>query len=109
MNQQAIDNRAWLNALLEKRGLKVRLIDKAAYIASALVPGAAPWFVSYASAYSDGHNNRGLRSRRLDHYAHAYADMCEEIDLVIDFASFFKLWERGDTFEGTDIEHWRFA
>lgn len=109
MNQQAIDNRAWLDALLEKRGLKVALIDKAAYIASALQPSAAPWFLSYASAYSDGHNNRGLRGRRLDHYAHAYADMCEQLDLIIDFASFSAVWERGDVFEGTDTEHWYFA
>lgn len=109
MNQEAIERRARLGAKLEELGINAKLIDKAAYIASALMPTAASWFVSYASAYSDGHNNRGLRGKRLDHYAHAYADMCEEVNLVIDFASFFTVWERDGVFEGTDTEHWHFA
>jgi len=72
------------------------------------------WDQAYCKAYSDGHNNRGLRGRRLDHYAHAFADICGEVDslvpdLEMTLDAFWLQWDRGDVFEGTPGEHWHRA
>ena len=69
------------------------------------------WDVNWAAAYSDGHNNRGLRGRRLAHYANSYADICAEVeslvpDLMMTLEAFWLQWERGDAYEGTAGEHW---
>lgn len=72
------------------------------------------WDTNWAAAYSDGHNNRGLRGRRLAHYAHAYADICSEVeslvpDLELTLEAFWLRWDTGSTYEGTAGEHWRLA
>lgn len=64
------------------------------------------WHLNWARAYSDGHNNRGLRGGRLAHYANAYADHCEEVSGQPALASFFEDWDR-DIYEGSPTEHWR--
>lgn len=114
MNQQADDNRAWLRERIEQAGLGEKLMAAAVDVVAVMVPSALPWAQNYARAYSDGHNNRGLLGRRLDHYASAYADICEEIEAVVPglemtLEAFWLHWDTGAMFEGTCTEHWHFA
>ena len=69
------------------------------------------WDTHWARAYSFGHNVLHLSVRRLVHFAHAYADICEEVatlvpDLEMTLEAFWLQWEAGDSFEGTEGEHW---
>jgi hypothetical protein len=105
MTRQVNDNRKWLRAKVAERGLTEKLLPLARAIA---------WDTLYCRAYSDGHNNRGLRGRRLAHFARAYADICEEVDTVapeleMTLDAFWLQWGNDGAFEGTSTEHWHFA
>jgi hypothetical protein len=109
----AAENRAWLVAKLKERGIYEDLLVNAHAIVKLLTPEGARWAQDYSKAYSDGHNNRGLLGKHLDHYARAYADICEEVDAVapeleMTLDAFWLLWDAGETFEGTMNEHWYF-
>lgn len=72
------------------------------------------WDRRFCLAYSDGHNKRGLRGRRLDHYAHAYADISEEVaaltpELELTLEAFWLQWDGGKAYYGTAGEHWHLA
>lgn len=114
MTEQATQNRAWLRDRLEKAGL----IAPLAFLAERVVAGQerkpAPWSYHYCRAYSDGHNTHGLRGKRLDHYASAFADITVEVDglapdLEMTLEAFWIQWDAGATFEGSATEHWHFA
>ena len=64
------------------------------------------WDTLWAAAYSDGHNNRGLRGRRLAHYAHAYADICDETGKMPHLAVFFVEWDAEKAYEGDANQNW---
>ena len=68
---------------------------------------AMNWEDYYGLGYSDGHNNRRLRGARLNHYAHAYADICERSGETIAPDVFFLQWDSGSAYEGTVTENWR--
>lgn len=101
----AQENGDFILGLLAKRGLLEKVMDRAIELGV-----RAPWGTNWARAYSDGHNNRGLGGRRLDHYASAYADICEEaggVELALD--AFWFQWDGGHAFEGVPPEHWYVA
>ena len=71
------------------------------------------WQDDYAAAYSYGHNVQRLSGRRLDHFAHAFADLREEVhslfdDLDLTLDAFWLRWDRGDYF-GTPDGNWHVA
>lgn len=112
---QAAENREWVHAKIEERGWDAELRAMAWEVftqglreAGALVPYDT-WDARWARAYEDGHNNRGLRGKRLAHYAHAYADACEEANQCLSLLFFYFCWQHGDVYEGTAGEHWHVA
>lgn len=114
MNTQSAENRIWLQERLRAAGLTEPLAVLAAQVAADEPRHPSPWSYNYCRAYSDGHNNRGLGGKRLDHFASAYADICEEVDtccpeLEMTLEAFWLRWNEGVTFEGTATEHWYLA
>ena len=71
------------------------------------------WQDDYAAAYSYGHNVQRLSGRRLDHFAHAFADLRDEVhslvpDLELTLESFALQFEAGAYF-GTPDGNWHRA
>jgi hypothetical protein len=113
MTQHATtDDCEWVRDALDRHGLTEKVEQRAsALLASAIRP---TWADRWAEAYAFGHNVAKLRNGRLDHFANAYADICEEVDalapeLEMTLEAFWLQWERGDRFFGTANEDWHLA
>ena len=116
MNQQAqaADNRAWVRAKIAELGMAEPLTALAERIVAGEPRRPSPWSSNYCLAYSDGHNNRGLHGKRLDHYANAFADICEEVNAVapeleLTLEAFWLQWDGDSAYEGTVTAHWYLA
>lgn len=68
----------------------------------------ASWTRRWSQAYSFGHNAEGLHGNRLEHFAHAYADLTEDVVMPMSLEVFADLWERGSFF-GTSDGNWHLA
>lgn len=111
MNKQAADNQADLRTRLHDAGMLEPLAILAGRIFDGEPRRPSPWSYNYCRAYSDGHNNHALHGRLLDHYANAFADICEEVDaltpdLEMTLEAFWLQWTDGAVFEATATEHW---
>ena len=111
----AESNRRYVRKLVAQRGWTetleaqaLALFDMALLRMAASLP-APSWGRWYALAYENGHNVHHLGGMRLGHYAHCYADVCEEVQDTLSLGYFWAAWETGDTFEGTPDGNWHYA
>jgi hypothetical protein len=95
-------NRRHVRKLVAQRGWTEVLEARAKAIFAELVS----WEGRYSAAYENGHNVRHLSGTNLGHYAHCYADICDETGIDMTFESFWISWEAGDAFEGTPDGNW---
>lgn len=74
----------------------------------ATLPLPETWDDHWAEAYSFGHNFLRLQGQRLAHFAHAFADICEEFDVALPLGEFFQSWNHG-VYHGTPDGNWHLA